>query len=206
MPCQYANLSPASVCQILIHYSQTEIVPFTPLLSAWRFFGWYATQVTTPPSWAGTSETTFPLTKSHVNNLPFSLPLRTYLSACPKHDRIRYSVLTWPLKVCNSPPFALSNNRIVESNVDTNVQLLSSDCQTEVMGWPITSVDNWPARKSYVRNLPSTEPVMISKFLINTDVTLSLASSNTWIGVRFWDLQIRHDENEKSTLHPIVEQ
>jgi len=86
---------------------------------------------------------------------PSSLPLRTYLSDAPRHERIRYSVLACPLNVCRSPPFALSNSLIVESSVDTSTQLLSNDCATEVIGSsklvyilvedlirPMTSVDN----------------------------------------------------------------
>jgi len=121
-------------CEGFRTYSHTVTIPSTPLVNAWRLLGWYETHVTTLPSCAGSWETTFPLTRSHVMNLPSSLPLTTYLSAAPRRDRIRYSVFKWPLNVCRRPPLDLSNNRIVESRVDTRIQLLSYDCHTLVIG------------------------------------------------------------------------
>jgi hypothetical protein len=74
-----------------------------------------------------------PVTKSQVTNRPSSLPLTTYLSDAPKQERMRYSVFLCPLKLCRRLPLALSKRRIVESSVDTSKQLLSDDCQTDVM-------------------------------------------------------------------------
>lgn len=115
-------------------YSHTSTEPSTPLVNACCFVGWYETQVTMRPLWAGASATLAPLTRFHVITRPSSLPLTTNLSASPRHDRIRYSLFLWPLYDCKRPPFALSKRRIVESKVDTRMQLLSDDCQTLVIG------------------------------------------------------------------------
>lgn len=122
------------------------------------------------------------MTKSQVMNLPSSLPLTTYLSPAPRQERIRYSLLVCPLKVCSRPPFALSKSRMVESNVDTRIQLLSSDCQTHVIGSRIRKAKR-KRTSNYICRQLSCSQIVCAKFPINRAgdylVVFDLYSSDT---------------------------